>query len=141
MILWAQNIFKRLDSSYNFNNIESNIRDAINISLLILQSIEQSYNDEYTNVKKVADNSAIAITKTKMKLTALTDSLNVIHNSSSSCNCTRKKTSKSLDNSELRRIEDLISEVSTVKVDLDYLSKATKDTKDASNKKELEFKE
>ena len=76
-----------------------------------------------------------------MKLVALTDLLNVIHNSSSSRNSARKKISKSLDNSELRRLENLISEVSVVKVGLEYLSKAAKDTNDALNKKELEFEE
>ena len=71
----------------------------------MLQSVEQSHNDEYTAAKKEANDSTIAITKTKMKLVALTDSLNAIRNSSSSHSCTRQKISKSLDNSELSRLE------------------------------------
>ena len=74
----------------------------------MLQSVEQSHNDEYTAAKKEANDSTIAITKTKMKLVALTDSLNTIYNSSSSHGRSRKKTSKSLDDSELSRLEELV---------------------------------
>ena len=140
MILWAQNIFKRLDSSYNFNNIESNIRDTIDIALLILQSIEQLCNNEYTTTKKEADDSAITITKTNTKLVALTDSLNVILNSSTSRSHARKKISKSLDNNELSRLEELVTEVSVVKVNLKYFSKAAKDAKNTSNEKDQSLK-
>ena len=41
IILRAWNIFKKLNSSYNFDKIESNIGDTIDIVLLMLQSVEQ----------------------------------------------------------------------------------------------------